>query len=160
MVSRPEALEAYFIERTRLGELDEERDRIAQERANVQERISELHIIIFAEQVKPQREPRKGGYQPRGRSKEIVGAFLGNLPFAYGSWISASQLREACNLTSDQVQQALAELRKEGLVNRQGNQGHHTYQLAIRKENEQNENTHGDSIAKLSDIPGFPNSGS
>jgi hypothetical protein len=142
-VNRDEALGNYV-------KLGWRREEVAGELREIHSELSTLRAIIFAEQVKPQREPKKGGYQPRGRSKEIVGQVLASVSCA----LTAKQIRENTTLSVDQVTEALKQLRKEGYVNRDGTQGRHVYQLAIRKENENQDNSNN-SIGKLSDVPSF-----
>lgn len=143
MISREEALEKYVEVHNQHAAAWKETNRVTQE-------LKELRAIILAEQVKPQREPKKGGYQPRGESKRIVAQILA----ANTNWMTSGMIKEAAGLTSDQVQDALRELRKEGFINRDGTQGRHVYQLAIRKENENQDNSNN-SIGKLGDVPSF-----
>lgn len=149
-MNREDALEAYVAVRLRKMTLADEQAKLEEQEHELNIQLRELRAIVLAEQIKPQREPKKGGYQPRGRSKEIVGQVLASVSCA----LTAKQIRENTTLSVDQVTEALKQLRKEGLVNRQGTQGHHTYQLAIRKENENQDNSNN-SIGKLSNVPSF-----
>lgn len=150
MLSKEEALEEYVTIRVRMMELGDEQTKLNLQARELDRQLKECKVIILAEQVKPQREPKKGGYQPRGESKRIVAQILA----ANTSWMTSGMIKEAAGLTSDQVQDALRELRKEGYINRDGTQGRHVYQLAIRKENENQDNSNN-SIGKLSDVPSF-----